>query len=494
MPKPAPFRTWWRKGLERTCLNTSCPPPFSETFEFLRALLQRTLALSERLSDTASAALIRDRFAHLESAALFVVVGEVKSGKSRFVNALLGEEVCEVAPDPCTAGIQELVYGEAFRRHYPGGTLGAARAARPALKDITMVDTPGTNSIVRHHETLTENYIPRSDLVIFVFPAKNPHTGSAWELLDLIRREWRRKTLFVLQQADLASQQELMTNLERGRQYARERNIQNPVVFALSAKREQEGASDSGFAEFRAYLRQAVESGDVWQMKVEGARDTAFGIAGKALTQLRREEAAIVDDRSFYTDLITRIESRREKARSLKRLLVDSLDGTYQRLSSALEAEIETGLRVENILRRSIPWIRDSDFQAWMEEIQSRFEKKAREEIEADALRASKDIADEMQTMVDELVQAVNLRRKASDLMTVPVAWTVRTSLIECGPARGVAHRRIVGDSAVQASDLGSLTLTGGGMAALGAVIGLATHFVVVDITGGVLAALGVAL
>ena len=40
------------------------------------------------------------------------------------------------------------------------------------------MDTPGTNSIIRSHQTITENYIPQSDLVIFVFPAKESLHGN----------------------------------------------------------------------------------------------------------------------------------------------------------------------------------------------------------------------------------------------------------------------------------------------------------------------------
>ncbi|MBN1625603.1 MAG: dynamin family protein, partial [Deltaproteobacteria bacterium] len=249
-------------------------PELKKQYDLMRDILQRCLSLTEKCSDADASGVISDRLAHMQSAALFVFVGEVKSGKSSFINALLGEEICEVAPDPCTAGIQELVYGEERTRRSLGDNWERVTLPATVLQDISIVDTPGTNSIIRNHQTITENYIPQSDLIIFVFPAKNPHTGSAWDLLSLIRKEWRRKTVFVLQQADLATQQELSVNQERVRQYARERNVQNPVVFTVSAKRETEGATDSGFSEFRGYLRDAVQSGDVWRMKVEGSRDT----------------------------------------------------------------------------------------------------------------------------------------------------------------------------------------------------------------------------
>ena len=45
---------------------------------------------------------------------MFVIVGEVKVGKSSFVNALLGsdKEICKVSPAPMTDTIQQIIYGE----------------------------------------------------------------------------------------------------------------------------------------------------------------------------------------------------------------------------------------------------------------------------------------------------------------------------------------------------------------------------------------------
>ena len=43
---------------------------------------------------------------------LFVVVGEVKAGKSSFINALLQADICKTAADPCTDVIQQIVYSE----------------------------------------------------------------------------------------------------------------------------------------------------------------------------------------------------------------------------------------------------------------------------------------------------------------------------------------------------------------------------------------------
>src|SRR5690554_6796587 len=203
-----------------------------ETFDALQDLLQSALVLTEKSYDDEASQIIRDRLTNLRSAAMLVIVGEVKSGKSSFVNALLGEDICEVAPDPCTAGIQELVYSEERTSTSLGENWEKLTLPKEVLQKITIVDTPGTNSIIRNHQLITEKYIPQSDMVVFVFPAKNPHTASAWDFLALVKKEWHRKMVFLLQQADLASPRELSVNMERVYQYARERNVQNPVVFA----------------------------------------------------------------------------------------------------------------------------------------------------------------------------------------------------------------------------------------------------------------------
>src|ERR1700731_2961891 len=206
-------------------------PELNEQFETLRGLLQRALWLAERCADIEASQILRARLTNLQAAALLVIVGEVKAGKSSFINALLREDVCEVAPGPCTVRIQELVYGAERRVEALGDSWQRIALPKEVLREITMVDTPGTNSIVKDHQTITENYIPQSDLVVFVFAAVNPHTKSAWELLTLISKQWHRKMVFVLQQADRASHRELTTNLEHVKQYARDRQGGNPIGF-----------------------------------------------------------------------------------------------------------------------------------------------------------------------------------------------------------------------------------------------------------------------
>src|SRR5205814_3537568 len=121
-------------------------PELKRQFEMLRSHLQRALWLAERCADHEAAQILRTRLSNLQAEDLIVIVGEVKAGKSSLINAVLSEDVCEVAPGPCTAGIRELVFGGERKVVSLGQFRERVFLPKEVLREVTMVDTPGTNS------------------------------------------------------------------------------------------------------------------------------------------------------------------------------------------------------------------------------------------------------------------------------------------------------------------------------------------------------------
>jgi ribosome biogenesis GTPase A len=472
-------------------------PELKKQFDTLRSLLQRALWLAERCADVESTQILRARLTNLQAAALMVVVGEVKAGKSSFINALLREDVCEVAPGPCTVRIQELLYGAERRVETLGEAWQRVSLPKEVLREITMVDTPGTNSIVKDHQTITENYIPQSDLVVFVFAAVNPHTKSAWELLTLIKKEWHRKVVFVLQQSDRASQNELTTNLEHVRQYAHERQVENPAIFILSAKREMEGIPETAFLEFRNFLQTTIACGEAWRMKVEGSYQTIRSVMTRLLAHLRTEKAAIDDERAFYQGLLCQVDVREEKARGLKLLIVDKLAATYDTLARRSEDEFARGLRVGKLFRRAIPFMRDKDTEAWLGDLKTRFEKSARREIKSEASQVSMDLFNEMRTMMEELSHSIARRheRIRADVTFPKAADQVGTLQRLQAKLDGVRiDENILRGKAAETTDVRKLAVAGTLLTALGVVITALSPILWLDITGGIFLGTGIFL
>jgi len=114
----------------------------------------------------------------LDDLFLLVIVGEFNAGKSAFINALLGQKLLREGVTPTTSQINILRYGEkgAPSLVEEGHTLLLYPVE--LLSELSIVDTPGTNAVIRQHEELTTHFIPRADLVLFVTSADRPFTES----------------------------------------------------------------------------------------------------------------------------------------------------------------------------------------------------------------------------------------------------------------------------------------------------------------------------
>lgn len=138
----------------------------------------------------------------LDELFLLVIVGEFNAGKSAFINALIGTPVAQEGVTPTTAQINILQYGETLERTVREKSLHVIKAPAPILRDIHIVDTPGTNAIIREHETITSEFVPRSDLVLFVTSADRPFTETERAFLEQIRG-WGKKVVLVINKIDI---------------------------------------------------------------------------------------------------------------------------------------------------------------------------------------------------------------------------------------------------------------------------------------------------
>ena len=116
-----------------------------------------------------------------------LVAGEYNSGKSSFINAMCGEHVLADGPTPTTNRITLLTYGDKVETKEIGDHLCQATYPMDSLRDVTLVDTPGTNSIIVEHAALTESFVHRAELVLFVTSADHPFTESERQFLQFLK-------------------------------------------------------------------------------------------------------------------------------------------------------------------------------------------------------------------------------------------------------------------------------------------------------------------
>ncbi len=198
--------------------------------EELRVHLARLDASEEDL------ALLKRSLQQMDEFFLLVVVGEFNAGKTAFLNALLGSRLLEEGVTPTTNNIHVLRYGESFSQQATSDDYLVIQVPIDWLREVSLVDTPGTNAVIQRHQQITEHFVPRSDLVLFVTSADRPFSESERGFLERIR-QWGKKIVIIVNKIDLiteaADRQQI---LDFVRENARNLLGVEPQIFAVSTR------------------------------------------------------------------------------------------------------------------------------------------------------------------------------------------------------------------------------------------------------------------
>jgi len=175
----------------------------------------------------------------LDELFLLVVVGEFNAGKSALINALLGQRLLKEGVTPTTTQINTLRYGPTQDRQALDENHHVLTLPVDLLREISIVDTPGTNTVIRAHEAITSKFIPRADLVLFVTSTDRPFTESERAFLELIR-DWGKKVVIIVNKIDLL---ENLDELDQVLRFITENALTllgiTPEIFPVSARLAQ---------------------------------------------------------------------------------------------------------------------------------------------------------------------------------------------------------------------------------------------------------------
>ncbi|MBA2321514.1 MAG: dynamin family protein, partial [Deltaproteobacteria bacterium] len=220
---------------------------------------------------------------------MLVIAGEFNSGKSSFINSLLGERVLPEGVTPTTDRINLLRHGDEPGEELVEAYLLERRHPAELLRDLHIVDTPGTNAVIREHEELTRDFVPRSDLVIFVTSADRPFTESERSFLEQIRA-WGKKIVFVVNKIDLlpdpGERQQVIDFVSTN---ARSLLGEAPVVLPVSsrlardarASGDERGWEISGFAAVDDYLLNTLDQAERVKLKLLNPLNVGLTLAGR---------------------------------------------------------------------------------------------------------------------------------------------------------------------------------------------------------------------
>jgi GTP-binding protein EngB required for normal cell division len=334
---------------------------------------------------------------------LLVIAGEFNSGKSSFINALLGERVLPEGVTPTTDRINLLHHGPEVTEHAVEAFLLERTHPAELLRELSVVDTPGTNAVIRRHEELTRDFVPRADLVLFVTSADRPFSESEREFLERIR-EWGKKIVFIVNKIDiLAGDAERAEVLAYVRDNAAALLGETPQVFPVSARRAVQARASgdtalweqSGFDAVEEYLLKTLDQEERIRLKLLNPLNVGLRLAARykeaAFERLKLLSQDIESLQSidaqlalFHKDMLRDFEPRLARLD----LLLTEMEGRGQRffeetirisrirslldsesVKRAFEREVvgDTPQQLEAEVGRLIDWIVERNLKVWQD-------------------------------------------------------------------------------------------------------------------------------
>jgi small GTP-binding protein len=239
----------------------------------------------------------------LDELFLLVIVGEFNSGKSAVINALAGSRIVQEGVTPTTAQINVLQYGEVLERLVREASLHIITAPVALLRDIHIVDTPGTNAIIREHERITSEFVPRSDLVLFVTSADRPFTETERAFMEQVRG-WGKKVVVIVNKIDILERDSEVDEVCRFvLESAHDLLGFSPEVFPVSARlalRGKEGEpaawAAGRFGALERYIQTTLDAPARVQLKLLNPLGVGSSIAERHLGVVRERVALLKDD------------------------------------------------------------------------------------------------------------------------------------------------------------------------------------------------------
>jgi len=388
-------------------LEPAAQAQLSEARELLATLRD---ALAEFGAAAEDRATLASSIRQLDDLFLIVVVGEFNAGKSAFINALLGRSVVEEGVTPTTAQIQLLKYGDVVKSDRDANGLRIVTAPVELLRDVHVVDTPGTNAVIREHERLTTDFVPRSDLVLFVTSADRPFTETERIFLAAIR-DWGKKIVIVLNKIDIfTSAAQLQEVVDFVHKAARDLLGVDADVLPVSARlalRAKQGEPSlwpaSGFEALESYLQNTLDARNQFRLKLANPLGVGMALGNRYATIAGERLIVIRDDLDLLGDIERQLSVYRDDMKRGFELRITAVEKALADMEARGDRFFEETLRIgrfADLLNRSrvqkefedkvvadapaqierrvgelIDWLVDQDFRQWQAVTRRLFER-----------------------------------------------------------------------------------------------------------------------
>ena len=443
------------------------------------ALAGFQLALAEFDLPRESLDSLQKAILQLDELFLIVVAGEFNAGKSALINALLGEKVLAEGTTPTTSRVTLVKWGEQAAEQVVDENFSVYTYPLPLLKELNIVDTPGTNAIIRHHERLTDEFVPRSDLVLFITSADHPLTESERQFLERILT-WGKKVAFVLNKVDIFEDD---SALQEVRDFILKHTTRilgdQPHLYPVSAKLAQRAQSEpdleqssrlrraSRLDDLERFINATLDDSTRLLLKFNNPLGVAEHLADQAgrslvaqtealnedkLTAASLETVIIEYERELQNELPPRLAEVENILHRLEQRGLDFFDSTMRltnvqnlvsgdKVRGQFEKQVlaDVPQQIEDQVQRLIDWLVQKDLHEW-QQVMSYLQRRRAQNLDhmvgesyGPRETRKRELIDTVGKTVQTIVESYDRNKEASELAASVEAAVAQTALLEVG-------------------------------------------------------------
>jgi small GTP-binding protein len=306
-----------------------------------KLLRQLLLSLSNAGASPEDLETLEQSTQQLDQLFLLVVVGEFNSGKSTLINALLGQRILPDGVTPTTQRIHRLRFGKSVAHAIGPGGIETIEAPVEILRQLTVVDTPGTNALDRDHEAITTEFVPQADLILFVTSADRPFTESERQFMEAIR-SWGKKLLLVINKIDILTNE---AEVDEIKAFVAENSVRiigaEPPIFGVSARPALAAKTEAshldipppdGFEDLEQYLAETLDDSERIRLKLANPLGVALRISGTYLEATRSRLELLKTDTTALDDVLGQLEHYRDDMKREFRFRLTDVDSILHAL------------------------------------------------------------------------------------------------------------------------------------------------------------------
>ena len=304
-----------------------------------------------------------------------LVCGEFKRGKSSFINAFLGDEICAEGIGITTAAISIIRYGATKRvvRSYGDVSNGNVKImteeipfeniekfSKGTIQDIgdtimleielpnerlksgiVLIDTPGVGSLDPRHRMLTLYALPRANAVLFMIDSGEEVMASEADFYKMYIAPLDCPKRILLNKVDAASEDDIQTLINDSRKkLALDANIK---VIPLSAElwKEYNKTHDKELCEM-SHANEVEESveelrNEYWKLYATHLRDDYANIIEEVSKSIETRIAELKDSNDI-NEKVQNLQNRMSELTKMKQELSDKSSGKPGKINELIKS------------------------------------------------------------------------------------------------------------------------------------------------------------